>query len=92
MSAWYIFSALGFYPVDPVGGQYELGSPLVDKATIQLENGKTLTINTSDQSDENVFVQRVELNGEPLSQPRISHNQIMSGGELKFFMGPKPVE
>ena len=92
MSAWYIFSALSFYPVDPVGGQYELGSPLVDKATIQLENGKTLTINTSDQSDENVFVQRVELNGEPLSQPRISHNQIMSGGELKFFMGPKPVE
>jgi putative alpha-1,2-mannosidase len=86
MSAWYIFSSLGFYPVDPVSGFYELGSPVVNKASIRLENGKTLSIEAVDQSEANVFVQRVELNGKPLTNLRISHEQLMGGGELKFYM------
>ncbi|MCF8460199.1 MAG: GH92 family glycosyl hydrolase [Flavobacteriales bacterium] len=92
MSAWYIFSSLGFYPLDPVCGWYELGSPLIARAELHLVNGKTFTFSTVDQSEENVFVQRMELNGKELSEHRISHEQIMSGGELKFFMGQKPME
>lgn len=86
MSAWYIFSALGFYPVDPVSGQYELGSPVIDKAVLKLENGNTLTVSTSNQSTSNVYVQKVEWNGEVLTGHRIGHEQLMKGGELKFHM------
>lgn len=86
MSAWYVFSALGFYPVDPVSGQYELGSPVIDRAVLKLENGNTLTVSTSNQSTSNVYVQKVEWNGEVLSGHRIGHEQLMKGGELKFYM------
>ncbi|MBI1289251.1 MAG: glycoside hydrolase family 92 protein [Flavobacteriales bacterium] len=89
MSAWYIFSALGFYPLDPVGGQYELGSPLVDKAVMKLANGKTFTVLAENQSPENVYVQKVEWNGQPIDL-KISHEQMMEGGELKFTMGSEP--
>lgn len=90
MSAWYIFSSLGFYPVAPGSPEYALGSPLVNKARLQLENGNTFTVETVNQSEKNVYVQKVLLNGQPLTKPFISHSDITSGTNLTFFMGPKP--
>jgi predicted alpha-1,2-mannosidase len=90
MSAWYIFSALGFYPVAPASEQYALGSPLLHAATFKLENGKTFEIEAKDQSDKNVYVQKVELNGKKLERRYLTHADIMAGGKLVFYMGPKP--
>jgi putative alpha-1,2-mannosidase len=81
---------MGFYPVAPGSGQYSLGSPAVQKAIIRLENGKTFTIDTKNQSEKNVYVQKVELNGRPLSRLYITHDEIMAGGVLTFYMGTKP--
>ena len=92
MSAWYIFTTLGFYPVCPGSDQYALGSPAMEQATLQLENGKTFTITAKDQSDKNVYVQKVVLNGRTLTQPFITHTDIMNGGELTFYMGAKPAK
>ncbi len=88
MSAWYIFSALGFYPVAPGSDQYAIGSPAVGHAVINLENGKTFTIIVKNQSDKNVYVQKILLNGAPLGVYFISHADIMNGGEITFVMGP----
>ncbi|WP_460892180.1 GH92 family glycosyl hydrolase [Rufibacter soli] len=90
MSAWYLFSSLGFYPVAPGSGQYALGSPVVKEATVQLENGKTFTIEAKNQSDKNVFVQKVELNGKTLAQPFLNHTDLANGGKLTFYMSAKP--
>lgn len=90
MSAWYIFSSLGFYPVAPGSVDYALGSPSIKNATINLDNGKTFTVIAENQSDENVFVQKVELNGKELKKPFIQHSDIMNGGELKFYMAKTP--
>ncbi|MCL1036816.1 GH92 family glycosyl hydrolase [Shewanella submarina] len=90
MSAWYLFSALGFYPVNPVGGEYVLGSPEVDSADIDLGNGQYFTIRTRNQSPDNVYVQSVLLNGEPLKGFILRHDQIMKGGELLFIMTGEP--
>lgn len=90
MSAWYVFSALGFYPVCPGSDQYALGSPLVQEATIHLENGRTFTIHTVDQCKENIYVEKVELNGSLLNRMYINHNEIMNGGELTFYMSENP--
>jgi len=87
MSAWYIFSALGFYPVAPGSEFYELGSPLVKSATINLENGKTFKIRVVNQSKSNVYVQKVTLNGKDIINNKISHFDILTGGELVFYMG-----
>ncbi|GAA3957231.1 GH92 family glycosyl hydrolase [Mucilaginibacter dorajii] len=89
MSAWYIFSSLGFYPVAPGSDQYSTGSPAVDGATINLDNGKTFTINVKNQSAKNVYVQKMVLNGKPLTGLTISHADIMNGGEITFYMGSK---
>lgn len=89
MSAWYIFSALGFYPVAPGSGEYALGSPLVKNAVLNLENGKTFTITAKNQSDKNVYVIRTELNGKPLNRLYITHEEIMNGGSLVFYMDSK---
>lgn len=86
MSAWYIFSSLGFYPVAPGSDQYSLGSPAVDGATIQLPEGKTLEIIAKNQSDKNVYVKEVLLNGTSLNQHFITHSEIMGGGKLVFVM------
>ncbi len=86
MSAWYIFSSLGFYPVAPGSDQYALGSPAVDAATIQLPEGKTLEITAKNQSAKNVYVKEVLLNGQVLNQHFITHQQLMSGGKLVFVM------
>jgi len=89
MSAWYILSALGFYPVAPGSENYSLGSPAIDKATLHLENGKTFTVTAKNQSDKNVYVQKVMLNGKTLGRDYITHTEIMNGGELVFFMSDK---
>ncbi len=86
MSAWYIFSALGFYPVNPASGQYVLGSPLVEYATIQLPAGKKLEITTINNSKQNKYIKKVTLNGKQLITPYITHTQIMSGGKLVYYM------
>ncbi|WP_167613380.1 GH92 family glycosyl hydrolase [Maribellus sediminis] len=90
MSAWYIFSSLGFYPVLPGSDEYALGSPMVKSATLKLDNGKTLKIEAVNQSPENVYVEKVELNGEVLNSLSIKHSYIINGGELKFYMSDKP--
>lgn len=90
MSAWYIFSSLGFYPVTPGSPNYALGSPSVEEAKIHLDNGKTLTITAKNQSEKNVYVKRVLVNGSPVKNNQISHNDIMYGGEIVFEMSKKP--
>jgi len=92
MSAWYIFSSLGFYPVSPGDNNYSLGSPLVNKAVINLENGKTFTVEAKNQSRENVYVQKVLLNGKPLLSPVLKYEDVLHGGTLQFFMSAKPVK
>ncbi|WP_321476440.1 GH92 family glycosyl hydrolase [uncultured Paludibaculum sp.] len=92
MSAWYIFTALGFYPVNPGQPIYALGSPLFQRATIRLENGKKFTVETQRKSAGDIYVQSVTLNGRPHERPWISHNEIVSGGTLRFRMGPQPNE
>jgi len=90
MSAWFIFSSLGFYPMAPGALTYELGSPAVVNATINLENGKTFTVKTKNQSDKNVYVSKVLLNGKVLDRKTINHDEIMNGGQIEFFMSAKP--
>lgn len=89
MSAWYIFSSLGFYPVAPGSDRYAIGSPAVDHATINLEDGKTFTVDVKNQSPKNVYIQKILLNGKPLTGYFISHADIMNGGEITFVMGSK---
>jgi len=90
MSAWYVFSALGFYPVTPASNQYIIGTPIIDKATFHLENGNTFTINSTNLSDDNIYIQSVELNGEEYSKSYITHDDIRDGGSLVFHMTDKP--
>lgn len=90
MSAWYIFSTLGFYPVAPGSVDYAIGSPAISEATLNLDNGKKFTVIAKNQSDKNVYVKKVELNGKELTEPFIQHDDIMNGGELKFWMSSKP--
>ncbi|OON68943.1 GH92 family glycosyl hydrolase [Hymenobacter sp. CRA2] len=90
MSAWYIFSALGFYPVAPGSPEYALGSPAVHGATLNLENGKTFRITVKNQSDKNVYVKEARLNGQKLARPFLAHQDIVNGGELVFSMAARP--
>ncbi len=90
MSAWYVLSALGFYPVTPCSGEYILGSPAVNKATINLENGKKFRIVVKNQGPKNIYVKSVRLNGQPLRKLSITHKEIMEGGTLVFEMSNKP--
>ena len=87
MSAWYIFSVMGFYPVNPCGGEYILGAPQLPRASLNLANGKTFAVVAENFSPENIYVQSVELNGNEYSDNRISHEMILRGGTLKFVMG-----
>jgi predicted alpha-1,2-mannosidase len=86
MSAWYMFSALGFYPVNPVSGEYVLGSPEVNFAELTLPNNKVFTILVENQSEKNIYVESVNLNGKPYFDYTLSHDDIMAGGTLKFTM------
>ncbi|WP_433777650.1 GH92 family glycosyl hydrolase [Flavobacterium anhuiense] len=90
MSAWYIFSSLGFYPVAPGSDEYALGSPLMKNAVLNLENGKTFEVETINQSDKNAFVSKVLLNGKELSRPFLKHEDVMNGGKITFYMSNKP--
>lgn len=89
MSSWYVFSALGFYPVCPGSNQYVLGSPVIDKATIRLPNGNVLIIEVNNQSKENMYVDKVFLNGNEIDKNYISHSQL-KGGKLTFQMSNQP--
>jgi putative alpha-1,2-mannosidase len=90
MSAWLIFTSLGFYPVTPGSGEYVIGRPFVNRAVLHLPNGKEFSIVADDLSDANVYVGSVRLNGKPLSRAFIRHEEIMSGGELRFAMQAMP--
>lgn len=90
MSAWYVFSAMGFYPVTPGQNTYAIGSPIFDKVTINLENGKTFVIHSKNNSEQNKYIQLASLNGKVHSSSNITHEQIMSGGQLVFVMNNVP--
>ena len=90
LSAWYIFSAMGFYPVCPALPVYQIGSPSFDKVTLHLDDGKDFTVVARGNSDENVYIQSATLNGKPYFRCWISHADIMAGGTLEFVMGPEP--
>jgi len=90
MSAWYIFSSLGFYPVTPGSPYYALGSPLVKEAKLNLDNGNELIIIAKNQSDENVYVKSITINGKKLNGTLLSHQEIMNGGEIIFEMSNSP--
>ena len=89
-SAWYVFSALGFYPVTPGVDQYVIGSPLFQKATLTLENGNTFTVRAKSNSKENVYIQSAQLNGKDYNKSYISFEVIQNGGELVLEMGASP--
>jgi predicted alpha-1,2-mannosidase len=90
MSAWYIFTAMGFYPLNPVSGNYMIGSPLFAKVTLKLRGGKHFVISAPRNSASNIYIQSAKLNGAPLEIPLIAHSQLQAGGLLEFEMGPTP--
>lgn len=90
MSAWYIFSSLGFYPVNPANGEYIFGSPQIPQATINLENGNKFNVITHNAGGDNIYIREIALNGKPYTKTFITHEDIMKGGKLEFFMGKKP--
>ncbi|MDJ0275664.1 GH92 family glycosyl hydrolase [Sphingomonas sp. 2R-10] len=89
-SAWYVFSALGFYPVTPGANQYVIGSPLFRRSELALENGKRFVVEAPGNSAANVYIQSATLNGRKLDRTWISQDEIMAGGTLRFVMGPTP--
>ncbi len=90
MSAWYVFSAMGFYPVDPVSRKYEIGTPLFPEMQMHLSNGNTFTVLAPTVSKENIYIQAVNFDGKPYSKSYITHEQIMEGATLEFEMGNTP--
>jgi hypothetical protein len=90
MSAWYIFGAMGFYPVCPGDNKYVFGSPIFDKVTMNLENGKPFIIIAHNQSEKNIYIQSVTLNGKPYTKSYITYNDIKDGGTLEFTMSNQP--
>ncbi|HWS00163.1 MAG TPA: glycoside hydrolase family 92 protein, partial [Prolixibacteraceae bacterium] len=92
LSSWYVFSAMGFYPVSPGRAVYDIGSPLFDKVSIRTGEGKTFVIEAKDVSAKNKYIQSASLNGEPLHSPWFTHSDLARGGTLIFQMGPRPNE
>lgn len=90
MSAWLMFTAMGFYPVAPGSNQYVLGRPFADRIALNLHNGRRFTVTAEGLSDDNLYVRSVTLNGQPLTRSWISHEEIMAGGTLHFVMGAEP--
>ncbi len=90
MSAWYVLSSMGFYPVTPGSNEYIIGTPLFDKATINLESGKQFNIIAKNLSDTNIYIERVKLNDKKLNETYLNHNDIVSGGTLEFTMTDNP--
>lgn len=90
MSAWYIFAALGFYPVNPASGEFMIGSPLYGRIDLHLPGGEHFAVITHHQAPQNIYIQSVRLNGKALQVPLIHWNDIVNGGTLEFDMGPHP--
>jgi len=90
MSAWFLFSAFGFYPVNPASGDYMIGSPLFQRMSLRLTSGKTFTVVAENNSDANVYIQSATLDGKSLAKPSISWEEIQSGATLHLVMGPNP--
>jgi len=89
MSAWYIFSSMGFYPVCPGSNEYVIGSPCIPSATLKQDNGNVFNMKAENLSDQNIYIQSVTLNGEKLDRSFILHEEIINGGKLVFEMGPE---
>jgi predicted alpha-1,2-mannosidase len=90
MSAWYVFSSMGLYPMNPASGDYEIGSPIFEKTTITISEGKTFIITAENVSDKNIYIQSATLNGGIFNQSSIAHRKITEGGTLHFVMGSSP--
>jgi predicted alpha-1,2-mannosidase len=90
MSAWYLFTAFGFYPVNPASGEYMIGSPLFHEMSLKLANGKTFRVTAKNNSAQNVYIQSARLNGKPLNIPMIRYDEILQGASLELTMGPSP--
>lgn len=90
MSAWYLFNAMGFYPVCPGTNYYAFGSPCISKTEIKLDNGKSILIRADKLSDKNIYIQKVMINGKEWNKPYFMFDQISNGGEIAFTMGSKP--
>ncbi len=90
MSAWYMFSAMGFYPMNPVNGEFVLGAPQIEGAKISVGNGKWFTMEAKNLSEKNMYVEKVELNGEEYTEKYITYKDIMSGSSLVFYMTDTP--
>ncbi len=89
-SAWYVFSALGFYPVCPGTDEYVLGAPLFKKATLHFENGNSLVIDAANNNSENMYIESLRLDGNAYTKNYLKHGDLLKGGVLKFDMGSKP--
>lgn len=89
-SAWYVFSAMGFYPVCPGANQYVIGTPYFDKMTLHLENGKTMTITAQNCNQDNKYIQSLSINGTPSTKNFFTHDQLMQGGNIQYVMGSTP--
>lgn len=89
-SAWYVFSAMGFYPVCPGANQYVIGTPYFDKMTLHLENGKTMTITAQNCNQDNKYIQSLSINGTPSTKNFFTHDQLMRGGNIQYVMGSTP--
>lgn len=90
MSAWYVFNALGFYPANPSNGAFVFGSPIFEKVTFPVNGGKNFTVESKNNSKQNIYIQSVTLNGKPYEKAYITYADIMAGGNLVFNMGPEP--
>jgi putative alpha-1,2-mannosidase len=90
MSAWYVYTAMGFYPVNPANGAYVFGTPLVNDATIALKGNKKFSIKVIDNSAANKYIQKVVINGKPYTKSYLLHQTIMNGGTMQIYMGSKP--
>jgi predicted alpha-1,2-mannosidase len=90
MSAWYLFSAMGFYPMNPVSGEFVFGAPQLPKVTLKLAEGKTFTVEAKNLSPSNLYVEKIEWNGKPYEKKYITYADIMGGGNLLFYMSDKP--
>ena len=90
MSAWYIFTAMGFYPLNPASGDYMIGSPLFSRVTLTLPGGRRFVVAAPQNSATNLYIQSARLNGQPLAAPLITWRDIQAGGVLEFDMGPAP--
>lgn len=90
MSAWYMFSAMGFYPMNPVSGQFVFGAPQIPAAKINLPGGRAFTMEAKNLSDKNLYVEKIELNGKPYTEKFITYKEIIDGSNLVFYMTDKP--